>query len=75
MMRRMANTTMRARSRLARKYSSSARSVTSPGKVRGVLVEEIARLVGHAGGSGVTERIYRKELRPAITTGAEILTV
>jgi integrase len=40
---------------------------------QGVPVEEIARLVGHAGGSGVTERIYRKELRPAITTGAEIL--
>jgi integrase len=40
---------------------------------QGVPVEEIARLVGHTGGSGVTERIYRKELRPVITTGAEIL--
>src|SRR5262249_15230257 len=36
----------------------------------GVPVEEIARLIGHTGGSQVTERIYRKELRPVITTGA-----
>jgi integrase len=39
----------------------------------GVPVEEIARLVGHAGGSQVTERVYRKELRPVITTGAEVM--
>jgi integrase len=39
----------------------------------GVPVEEIARLVGHAGGSSVTERVYRKELRPVITTGAEVM--
>jgi integrase len=39
----------------------------------GVPVEEIARVVGHAGGSSVTERVYRKELRPVITTGAEIM--
>lgn len=36
----------------------------------GVPVEEIARLVGHAGGSQVTERVYRKQLRPVIETGA-----
>lgn len=39
----------------------------------GVAIEEIARLVGHDGGSGVTERVYRKELRPVITTGAEVM--
>jgi integrase len=35
-----------------------------------VAVEEIARLVGHAS-SKVTETIYRHQLRPVITTGAE----
>lgn len=36
-------------------------------------VEEIARLVGHAGGSRVTEAIYRKEIRPVLMTGAEVM--
>lgn len=36
---------------------------------RGVSAEEIARLVGHSR-SRTTEVIYRKELRPVITTGA-----
>lgn len=36
----------------------------------GMHVDEIALLVGHAGGSTVTERIYRKQLRPVIQTGA-----
>jgi integrase len=36
----------------------------------GVPIEEIARLVGHAGGSRVTEAIYRKEIRPVLMTGA-----
>lgn len=36
----------------------------------GLNVEEIARLVGHKGGSQVTERVYRKQLRPVIETGA-----
>ena len=39
---------------------------------RGVPVEEIARLAGHAS-SRTTEVIYRRELRPVITTGAEIM--
>jgi integrase len=38
----------------------------------GVLVEEIARLVGHSS-SRTTEVVYRQELRPVITTGAEIM--
>jgi integrase len=38
----------------------------------GVSVEEIARLAGHAN-SRVTEMIYRHELRPVITTGAEVM--
>ena len=36
----------------------------------GVPVEQIARLVGHAGGSSVTETVYRKQLRPVIDEGA-----
>ena len=38
---------------------------------QGVPVEEIARLAGHAS-SRTTEVVYRRELRPVITTGAEI---
>lgn len=36
----------------------------------GVAIERIARLVGHAGGSTVTEKVYRKQLRPIIDDGA-----
>ena len=38
----------------------------------GVPVEEIARLAGHAS-SRTTEVVYRRELRPVITTGAEVM--
>jgi len=37
-----------------------------------VPVEEIARLAGHAS-SRTTEVINRRELRPVITTGAEVM--
>jgi hypothetical protein len=37
-----------------------------------VPVEEIARLAGHAS-SRTTEVIYRRELRPVITTRAEVM--
>jgi len=40
--------------------------------VSGVAVEEIARLAGHAS-SRTTETIYRHELRPVITTGADLM--
>jgi integrase len=38
----------------------------------GVPVEEIARLAGHKQTS-TTELVYRRELRPVITTGAELM--
>jgi site-specific recombinase XerD len=38
----------------------------------GVSIEEIARLVGHAS-TRTTEIVHRRELRPVITTGAEIM--
>ncbi|MGO9081234.1 MAG: site-specific integrase [Streptosporangiaceae bacterium] len=38
----------------------------------GVPVEEIARVAGHRQAS-TTELVYRRELRPVITTGAEIM--
>jgi integrase len=38
----------------------------------GVPVEEIARLAGHSN-SRTTEVVYRRELRPVITTGAEVM--
>jgi integrase len=39
---------------------------------QGVPIEEIARLAGHAS-SRTTEVVYRRELRPVITTGAEVM--
>jgi integrase-like protein len=39
---------------------------------QGVPVEEIARLAGHAS-SRTTEVVYRRELRPVITAGAEVM--
>jgi len=39
---------------------------------RGVSIEKIARLAGHAS-TRTTEVVYRRELRPVITTGAEIM--
>jgi hypothetical protein len=38
----------------------------------GVLVEEIARVAGHKH-TNTTELVYRCELRPVITTGAELM--
>ena len=38
----------------------------------GVPVEEIARLAGHSS-SRTTEVIYRRELRPVLVTGAEVM--
>lgn len=39
---------------------------------RGVSIDEIARLAGHTS-ARTTEVVYRRELRPVITTGAEIM--
>jgi len=38
----------------------------------GVPVEKIARLVGHAG-TATTETVYRKQIRPVVTGGAEVM--
>lgn len=38
----------------------------------GIPIEVISRLVGHSG-SGTTERVYRKQLRPVISEGAEAM--
>jgi integrase len=38
----------------------------------GVPIEKIARLVGHIG-TATTETIYRKQIRPVVTGGAEIM--
>jgi integrase len=39
---------------------------------QGVPVEEIAKLVGHST-TATTEAIYRRELRPVIGMGAEVM--
>lgn len=41
--------------------------------MHGVSVEKIARLVGHKGGSTVTERVYRHELHPELEEGAQAM--
>jgi integrase len=38
----------------------------------GVPIETIADLVGHAG-TAVTEKVYRHQLKPVITEGAETM--
>ena len=63
------------RCRLTRRASCGPRLRTSFVSLmshRGVSIEEIARLVGHAS-TRTTEVVYRRELRPVITTGAEIM--
>jgi integrase len=40
--------------------------------ISGVPVEEIARLAGHSN-TRTTEAVYRRELRPVLTTGAEAM--
>ena len=37
----------------------------------GVPIEKIARLVGHTGAT-TTEIVYRKQIRPVVTGGAEV---
>ncbi|MGN9785196.1 tyrosine-type recombinase/integrase [Nonomuraea sp. ZG12] len=39
----------------------------------GVPIEHIARLIGHAGGSAVTEKVYRQQIRPVMQEGAAIM--
>ena len=39
---------------------------------QGVAIEEIARLVGHST-TATTESVYRRELRPVISSGAEVM--
>ena len=38
----------------------------------GMAIEEISRLMGHSS-SNVTETVYRHQIRPVITTGAEVM--
>jgi integrase len=53
----------------SREFRHSFVSVLS---ANGVAVEEIARLAGHSS-TRTTELVYRKELRPALTRGAEVM--
>jgi hypothetical protein len=39
----------------------------------GVPIENITRLVGHAGGSEITETVYRQQIRPVLLEGAEVM--
>lgn len=40
---------------------------------QGVPLERIADMVGHAGGSSVTGRIYRQQLQPVLISGAQVM--
>ncbi len=52
--------------------AETSHSFVSLMSTSGVPVEEIARLAGHAS-SRTTEVVYRRELRPVLTTGAEVM--
>ena len=39
----------------------------------GMAVDKIAQLVGHKGGSTVTETVYRHQLRPVMQDGATVM--
>jgi integrase len=39
---------------------------------RGIPIEEISRLVGHKS-TVVTELVYRKQIRPVVQSGAEVM--
>jgi len=56
----------------ARNQRSARSRPTRPHLGRGRGGEEIARLAGRAS-TRTTEVVYRRELRPVITTGAEIM--
>jgi site-specific recombinase XerD len=47
-------------------------SFVSVMSANGVTLEEIARLAGHST-TRTTELVYRKELRPVLTSGAEVM--
>ncbi len=47
--------------------------LASAAGVRPAALEDIFRLVGHASGSAVTEKIYRKQIRPILLAGAETM--
>jgi hypothetical protein len=49
-----------------------AGTLLSTSSADGVPIEEIARLAGH-NRAATTELVYRHELRPVITTGAEVM--
>lgn len=49
-------------------------SAVSMLSAHGVSIEEIARLAGHSS-TRTTELVYRKELRPVLTSGAEVMDV
>ncbi|MEV1169972.1 hypothetical protein [Nonomuraea sp. NPDC049784] len=49
------------------------RSFASLPPADGVPVEHIARLIGHAGGSAVTEKVYRHQIKPVIQDGATVM--
>jgi integrase len=73
----------RANPRCANELMLSAQGAWTPREMRhsfvsllsdsGVPIESIARLVGHAGGSAVTETAYRKQIRPVLLEGAEAM--
>jgi integrase len=66
----VARTTLNANDWTPREMRHSFVSLLSDS---GVPIESIARLVGHAGGSAVTETVYRKQIRPVLLEGADAM--
>jgi len=64
------------------RHTRHTRALWPPGRIRhsfvsllsdaGVPIEQISRLVGHSG-TTTTETIYRKQIRPVIVHGADVM--
>lgn len=54
-------------------FTTGSQSFVSVLSEHGIPIVEISRLVGHKGGSNVTELIYRKQIGPVIQTGAQAM--
>ena len=62
----------RRRKKVSGKNKTEVRAKLAELSDNGMAIEEISRLVGHSS-SNVTETVYRHQIRPVITVGAEAM--
>jgi integrase len=63
--------TLRASTQRTGRHASYG-TASSRSSDAGVPIEKIARLVGHTG-TATTETVYRKQIRPVVVGGAEVM--